>query len=126
MLKRIQTPDAPQAIGPYSQAIAAGNTVYFSGQIAIDPMTASLVSGGITEQMQQIMRNMQAVAAASGGALKNIVKLSIFLTDLANFEVVNTIMQDYFRPPYPARSTFAVKALPKAALVEIEAIMVLP
>lgn len=120
----IQTEDAPKAIGPYSQAVKAGNTVYFSGQIPLDPKTMTLVGGDISAQAEQVFVNLQAVAKAAGGSLDAIVKLTIYLTDLNGFPLVNEIMKTFFKEPYPARSTIQISALPKAAQIEIEAIMV--
>lgn len=122
----IATPLAPAAIGPYSQAVRAGDTVYLSGQIPLDPATMEIVSGGIEVQSRRVMDNLTAVANEAGGTLDDCVKLTIYLTDLANFAVVNTVMQLYFSAPYPARATIQVSALPRQALVEIEAIMYLP
>lgn len=122
----IQTPDAPQAIGTYSQAVrvSGGDTVYLSGQIGLDATTMQMVNG-IEAQIQQVFLNLRAVATASGGNLNNIVKLNIFLTDLENFALVNEIMASYFTQPYPARAAIGVKALPRGALVEMDAVMVL-
>ncbi|MEK6595795.1 MAG: RidA family protein [Pseudomonadota bacterium] len=122
----IQTPDAPQAIGTYSQAVrvSGGDTVYLSGQIGLDATTMQMVNG-IEAQIQQVFLNLSAVATASGGNLNNIVKLNIFLTDLENFALVNEIMASYFTQPYPARAAVGVKALPRGALVEMDAVMVL-
>ena len=122
----IQTADAPQAIGTYSQAVrvSAGDTVYLSGQIGLDPFTMQMVDG-IEGQIQQVFLNLKAVAAASGGDLGDIVKLNVYLIDLANFARVNEIMASYFSQPYPARAAVGVAALPRAALVEMDAVMVL-
>ncbi len=122
----IQTADAPQAIGTYSQAIRVnmGDTVYLSGQIGLDPSTMQMV-GGIEAQIQQVFLNLKAVTAASGGDLKDIVKLNVYLTDLDDFAMVNKIMASYFNQPYPARAAVGVAALPRGALVEMDAIMVL-
>ena len=122
----IQTADAPQAIGTYSQAIRVnmGGTVYLSGQIGLDPSTMQMVSG-IEAQIQQVFLNLKAVTAASGGDLKDIVKLNVYLTDLDDFAMVNKIMASYFNQPYPARAAVGVAALPRGALVEMDAIMVL-
>ncbi len=122
----IQTADAPQAIGTYSQAVrvSAGDTVYLSGQIGLDPFTMQMVDG-IEGQIQQVFLNLRAVTAASGGDLGDIVKLNVYLTDLANFARVNEIMASYFSQPYPARAAIGVAALPRAALVEMDAVMVL-
>ncbi|MDE2155063.1 MAG: RidA family protein [Xanthomonadaceae bacterium] len=121
----IATELAPAAIGPYSQAVRAGRTVYFSGQIPLDPATAALVDGDIGAQTRQVFDNLDAVARAAGGSLAQIVRIGIYVTDLANFATVNAVMAEYFQPPYPARSTIQVAALPKAAPVEIDAVMVL-
>jgi reactive intermediate/imine deaminase len=120
----IQTADAPQAIGTYSQAVRAGSTVYLSGQIGLDPKTAQLTEG-IESQIHQVFRNLRAVAQAAGGSLDDAVKVTVFLTDLANFARVNEIMAQYFKQPYPARAAVGVASLPRGALVEIEAVLVL-
>ena len=120
----IQTPDAPAAIGTYSQAIRCGQTVYLTGQIALDPASMQLV-GGIEAQIHQVFRNLAAVAAASGGSLADAVKLTIYLTDLAHFAMVNEVMAQYMAQPYPARAAVGVAALPRGALVEADAILVL-
>jgi reactive intermediate/imine deaminase len=120
----IQTPDAPAAIGTYSQAIRCGQTVYLSGQIALDPASMQLL-GGIEAQIHQVFRNLAAVAAASGGSLADAVKLTIYLTDLAHFAMVNEVMAQYMAQPYPARAAVGVAALPRGALVEADAILVL-
>lgn len=120
----ISTPHAPQAIGTYSQAVRAGDTVYLSGQIGLDPNTMQLVEG-IEAQVQRVFKNLKAVAEASGGSLAEVVKLNIFLTDLGNFALVNTIMAEYFSEPYPARAAVGVASLPRGALVEADAVMVL-
>ena len=122
----ISTQAAPAAIGPYSQAVRVADTVYLSGQIALDPFTMTLVDGGIEAQSRQVLDNLAAVAKAAGGSLDNCVKLTIFLTDLDNFAVVNNIMQEYFHAPYPARATVQVSALPRQAIVEIDAVLYLP
>lgn len=121
----ISTPNAPAAIGPYSQAVRADRTIYLSGQIALDPATGQLVDGGIQPQAERVFRNMRAVVEAAGGSLAQCVKLTLFLTDLAHFPVVNEIMQRHFAQPYPARSTVGVASLPRGALFEAEAIVVL-
>lgn len=121
----ISTPNAPAAIGPYSQAVRADRTIYLSGQIALDSATGQLVDGGIQPQAEQVFRNMRAVVEAAGGSLAQCVKLTLFLTDLAHFPVVNEIMQRHFAQPYPARSTVGVASLPRGALFEAEAIVVL-
>lgn len=121
----ISTDQAPAAIGPYSQAVRAGNTVYFSGQIPLDPATGNLVDGDITAQARRVFDNLTVVAQAAGGSLAQIVRVGIYVTDLANFAAVNAVMAEYFQQPYPARSTIEVSALPKAAQVEVDAIMAL-
>ena len=120
----IQSPDAPAAIGPYSQAIRAGNTVYLSGQIGLDPKTGQLVDG-IDAQAHQVFKNLRAVASASGGSLDDMVKVSVLLLDLADFAKVNEIMASYFKTPYPARATYQVAGLPRGARIEVEGILVL-
>lgn len=121
----IQTPNAPAAIGPYSQAIKAGNTVYLSGQIPLVPATMEMVQGDISAQATQVFENLKAVAEAAGGSLANSVKINISLTDLGNFAAVNEVMKKYFNEPYPARACVGVASLPRGAQVEIEAILVL-
>jgi len=120
----ISTDQAPQAIGTYSQAVRAGATVYLSGQIGLDPASMQMVEG-IEAQVHRVFGNLRAVAAAAGGSLADVVKLNIFLTDLANFALVNTIMAEYFIQPYPARAAVGVASLPRGALVEADAVMVL-
>ncbi|MGH8811301.1 MAG: Rid family detoxifying hydrolase [Advenella sp.] len=122
----IQTDKAPNAIGPYSQAVVApaGSTVYLSGQIGLDPATGDLVSEQVEEQVRQAFSNMSAVIHAAGGSLHSVVKLTLFLTDLANFGIANTVMSELIPEPFPARSTVEVSALPKGALFEVEAIIV--
>ena len=120
----ISTPDAPAAIGPYSQAVRAGDTVYLSGQIGLDPASMELVAG-FEVQTRRVFDNLAAVAAAAGGSLADVVKLSLFLTDLDQFATVNEIMAEYFAQPYPARAAVGVKALPKGAEIEADAILVL-
>ncbi len=119
----ISTKHAPAALGPYSQAIRAGNTVYLSGQIPLDPATAELVPGDITAQAPQSFANLKAVAEAAGGSLGQCVKLTLFVTDLADFTKVNDVMAQFMQEPYPARSTVEVSGLPKGASFEVEAIM---
>lgn len=121
----ISTQDAPQAIGTYSQAVKIDHVVYLSGQIPLDPKTMSKVEGGIREQIDQVFKNLQAVAQAAGGSLNDIVKLNVFLCDLANFPLVNEIMAEYFSKPYPARAALGVLSLPKDSGVEMDAIMVI-
>lgn len=125
--KTIQTTDAPQAIGTYSQGIrvSGGDTVYVSGQIGLDPISMQMVNG-VEEQIHRVFLNLKAVAAASGGILGDIVKLNVYLIDLANFQKVNEIMASYFDAPYPARAAVGVAALPRGALVEMDAVLVLP
>ena len=120
----IHSKSAPAAIGPYSQAVRAGGTVYLSGQIGLDPATGNLVEG-IEAQTHQVLKNLRAVAQAAGGELDDIVKLTLLMADLADFAKVNEIMATYFKPPYPARATYQVAALPKAAKLEVEGIMVI-
>lgn len=121
----IHTTHAPQAIGPYSQAVKANNTVYLSGQIPLDPNTMELVQGDIEAQATQVFDNLRAVAEAAGGSLNSAVKLNISLTDLNDFVRVNEVMSRYLDEPYPARACVGVAALPKGAAIEVEAIMVL-
>ncbi|MAL99033.1 RidA family protein [Hydrocarboniclastica marina] len=121
----IQTEHAPAAIGTYSQAVKAGDTVYLSGQIPLDPETMELAQGDIKEHIQQVFKNLSAVCEASGGTLQDIVKLNIYLTDLGNFALVNELMAINFQEPYPARAAIGVAALPKGAAVEMDAVMVL-
>lgn len=125
MKQVIKTQQAPEPIGAYSQAIKAGNTVYLSGQIPLDPHSGELIISNIEAQTEQVFKNMTAVAEAAGGSLNHMVKLTIFLTDLANFPIVNATMAKYFNEPYPARSTVEISALPKGVAVEIEGIMVI-
>ena len=121
----ISTEQAPSAIGPYSQAVRAGNTVYFSGQIPLDPATGVLVEGDIRVQARRVFDNLVAVAHAAGGSLAQIARVGIYVTDLGHFAEVNAVMAEYFQAPYPARSTIEVSALPKGAQVEVDAVMVL-
>jgi reactive intermediate/imine deaminase len=121
----VATKDAPAAIGPYSQAIKVGNTVWMSGQIPLDPSTMEVVAGDTAAQAEQVFKNLAAVAKAAGGSLNNAVKINISLTDLADFASVNEVMTRYFDEPYPARACVQVAALPKGVDVEIEAILVL-
>ncbi len=120
----IQTADAPAAIGTYSQAVRADRTVYLSGQIGLDPASMQLVDG-IEAQIHQVFRNLRAVATAAGGSLGDVAKLNVFLTDLGHFSRVNEIMAEYFSQPYPARAAVGVASLPRGALVEADAVMVL-
>ena len=119
----ISTPLAPQAIGTYSQAVKTSNTVYLSGQIPLIPETMELINADIAEQTRQIFRNLSAVAEAAGGSLADVAKVHVFLTDLANFPMINQVMAEFFTQPYPARAAIGVAALPKGAEVEVDAIM---
>ena len=121
----IHSSKAPAAIGPYSQAIRAGNTVYLSGQIALVPTTMEIVKGDIRAQIRQVFDNLAAVAEASGGSLANAVRLTVYLTDLANFPLVNEVMAEYCTEPYPARAAIGVAQLPRGAAVEVDGILVL-
>jgi len=121
----IRTDKAPKAIGPYSQAVRAGTTVYLSGQIPLDPATGELVTGDITVQTQRVFENLRAVCEAAGGSLAKLVRVGIYLTDLANFQAVNAVMAEFCKEPYPARSTVEVSGLPRGAEVEIDAVLVL-
>lgn len=125
MPKPIQTDQAPAAIGTYSQAVRAGSTVFLSGQIPLIPDTMALAEGPVEAQIRQVFRNLAAVAEAAGGSLGNAVKLTVYLVDLGDFAAVNEIMAEFFTAPYPARAAVQVAALPKAARVEIDAILVL-
>ena len=120
----IKTDAAPEAIGTYSQAVRTGNTVYLSGQIPLVPGRMEMVSENIDDQIRQVFENLSAVATAANGSLADIVKLNIYLTDLAHFPRVNEIMAQYFNEPYPARAAVGVSALPRAAGVEMDAVMV--
>lgn len=120
----IFTDKAPRAIGPYSQAVRAGNTVYLSGQIPLDPKSGELVAGDFALETRRVFENLKAVAETAGDGFKDVVRVTIYLTDLANFPKVNEVMAEYFQEPYPARATVGVAALPRGARVEIDAIMV--
>jgi reactive intermediate/imine deaminase len=122
-LTPISTLDAPQAIGTYSQAVRAGDTVYLSGQIPLDPATGELVAGDMEAQVRRVFHNLQAVAIAAGGDLAQVAKLNVYLTDLAHFALVNRVMAEYFSPPYPARAAVGVAALPRGAAVEMDGIL---
>ena len=124
--QRIETARAPAAIGTYSQAVRAGDTVYISGQIPLSANTMELVSGGTEAQIRQVFDNLAAVAEAAGGGFSDVVRLTVYLTDLADFPLVNEIMAQYFAEPYPARAAIGVAQLPKGAAVEIDAILWLP
>ena len=119
----ISTPDAPEALGPYSQAVKVGNTVWLSGQIPLVPGSMELVTGDITEQATQVFKNLAAVAAAAGGTLNNAVKINISLTNLEHFAAVNEVMATFLQEPYPARACVQVAALPKNVDIEVEAIL---
>lgn len=119
----INTPNAPSAIGPYSQAIKTGNLVFLSGQIPLDPTTGELVSGDIDAEIRRVFDNLRAVAEAAGGSLDNAVKVNVYLTDLTHFSRVNQIMAGYFQLPYPARAAVQVAALPRGARVEVECVL---
>ena len=119
----ISSPDAPQAIGAYSQAVRAGDTVYLSGQIPLSPATMEIVPGGVEAQIEQVFANLAAVAKAAGATLDDATKLTVYLTDLANFLQVNAAMARWFSEPYPARATVQISALPRGALVEVDAIL---
>jgi reactive intermediate/imine deaminase len=121
----IHTEHAPKASGTYSQAVRVGNTVYVSGQIPLDPATGQLLSGDIEAEIRRVFDNLAAIAVAAGGSLANVVKLTVFLTDLAHFAKVNEIMANCFREPYPARAAVGVAALPRGARVEMECILAL-
>jgi reactive intermediate/imine deaminase len=121
----IHTDDAPAAIGTYSQAVRVGDTVYVSGQIPLDPKTMTLLNASIEDEIHQVFKNLSAIAKAAGGSLDKVVKLNVFLTDLAHFPKVNEIMAQYFTQPYPARAALGISSLPKGANVEADAIVVL-
>ncbi len=122
----ISTDQAPAAIGTYSQAVASGQLVFISGQIPLDPESMTLVSNDVKEQTRQVFDNLAAVAEAAGGGLQDLVKLTVYLMDLGNFQIVNEVMAERFSEPYPARAAIGVAGLPKDAAVEVEAIMVIP
>jgi len=119
----ISTPDAPSAIGPYSQAVKQGNIVWISGQIPLDPETMTLVEGDISAQAHRVFTNLSAIASAAGGCLDDAVKINISLTDLGDFEAVNAVMSQFLNEPFPARACVQVAALPKGASIEVEAIL---
>lgn len=121
--KIVQTDKAPAAIGPYSQAVRVGDTVYMSGQIPLDPVSMQLVTGEIAVEARQVFENLKAVAEAAGGSLSDAVKLTVFLTDLAHFAAVNEVMSQYCTQPYPARAAVGVSQLPRGARVEVECIL---
>lgn len=124
MRETIHTDQAPAAIGPYAQAVKAGDTVYLSGQIPLDPSSGALITGSISTQTRRVFDNLRAVCQAAGGDLSDVVRVGIYLDDLGNFAEVNDVMREYFSEPYPARATVQVAALPKDVPVEIDAIMV--
>jgi len=126
MKKTIHTDQAPAAIGPYSQAVQAGNLVFLSGQVPLNPVTMELVEGDFEAGAHQVFKNLKAVAMASGGNMGDMVKLTVYLTDMSKFPRINDVMAQYFTEPYPARAAIAVRELPKGADVEIDAIMMLP
>lgn len=119
----IRTDQAPEAIGTYSQAVKVGGTVYLSGQIALDPQSMTMVEGDTETEIRRVFSNLQAVARASGGSLNDLVKLNVFLVDLANFATVNQVMAEYFQQPYPARAAIGVASLPRGANVEMDGIL---
>jgi reactive intermediate/imine deaminase len=119
----ISTPNAPQAVGTYSQAVRCGSTVYVSGQIPLDPATGQLVEGSMELQIRRVFDNLKAIVVAAGGDLSQVAKLNVFLTDLAHFALLNQIMADYFKQPYPARAAVQVAALPKGAAVEMDCVV---
>lgn len=121
----IQTLHAPQAIGTYSQAVRVGDTVYLSGQIALDPLSMQMVQDSIDAEIHRVFQNLRAVCEAAGGSLNDIAKLNIFLTDLGNFATVNSIMAEYFQQPYPARAAVGVASLPRNARVEADGVMII-
>lgn len=121
----VSTPNAPKAIGPYSQAVKVGDTVYLAGQIPLVPQTMELDEGDMRSQIRRVFDNLSAVARAAGGTLQDTVKLNVYLTDLTNFPLVNEIMTQYFAEPYPARAAIGVAALPRGVPVEMDAVMVL-
>lgn len=120
----IESPQAPAAIGTYSQGIRAGNAIYLSGQLPLDPATGQLLTGDMHEQVRQVFRNLAAVASAAGTTLDSAVKVNVFLTDLSHFAVVNTVMAEFFTVPYPARAAIGVASLPRGAAVEADAVLV--
>lgn len=121
----IHSDNAPAAIGTYSQAVKVNNTVYLSGQIPLDPVSMLLVEGDFAVQAHQVFKNLRAVCQAAGGDLRDIVKLNIYLTDLANFPIVNEVMSQYFSAPYPARAAVGISQLPRASLIEADGVMVI-
>ena len=126
LLKAVSTAEAPAAIGPYSQGVVAGNLLFISGQLPLDPKTGEFVKGGIEEKTHRVLMNLRAIAEAAGADLSHVVKTTIFLTDLSNFSAVNKIYAEYFSGVFPARSTVQVSSLPKGGEIEVEAIVYLP
>jgi reactive intermediate/imine deaminase len=124
-MKSINTPEAPAAIGPYSQAVRAGDTLYLSGQIPLDPKTMKIVEGDFEVHVRQVLDNLRAVCRAAGGDFDRVVRLTVYLLDLANFAKVNEVMAAHFKEPYPARAAVGVASLPRGAVVEIDAVMYL-
>ncbi|HTS86251.1 MAG TPA: RidA family protein [Usitatibacter sp.] len=122
-MKPISTPDAPAAIGTYSQAVRAGDTVYLSGQIPLDPKTMKIVEGDFEAQARRVFDNLRAVCRAADGDFDRVVRITVYLTDLANFAKVNEVMAQYFKEPFPARAAIGVASLPRGSLVEIDAVM---
>ena len=121
----ISTPHAPAAIGTYSQAVRVGNTIWVSGQIPLDPATKELIKGDVEAQVRQVFENLKAIVTAAGAGFDDVVKATVFLIDLSHFALVNKVMADYFREPYPARAAVGVAALPRGAQVEVECIVAL-
>jgi reactive intermediate/imine deaminase len=121
----ISTPHAPAAIGTYSQAVRVGNTIWVSGQIPLDPVTKELIKGDVEAQVRQVFENLKAIVTAAGASFDDVVKATVFLIDLSHFALVNKVMAEYFREPYPARAAVGVAALPRGALVEVECIVAL-
>lgn len=119
----ISTPHAPQAVGTYSQAVRCGNTVYVSGQIPLDPTSGQLIDGSMDAQIRRVFDNLQAIVSAAGGEFSHVAKLNVFLTDLTHFALLNQIMAEYFKEPYPARAAIQVAALPKGAAVEMDCVV---
>jgi reactive intermediate/imine deaminase len=119
----ISTPDAPQAIGAYSQAVKVGGTVYVSGQIPLDPATGEMVQGPIEQHIRRVFDNLQAIVKEAGGDFSHVAKLNVFLTDLTHFPTLNKVMAEYFSEPYPARAAIQVAALPKGAVVEMDCVV---
>jgi 2-iminobutanoate/2-iminopropanoate deaminase len=126
LLKAVSTAEAPAAIGPYSQGVVAGNLVFISGQLPLDPKTGEFVKGGIEEKTHRVLMNLRAIAEEAGADLSHVVKTTIFLTDLSNFSAVNKIYAEYFSGVFPARSTVQVSSLPKGGEIEVEAVVYLP